>query len=47
MTVSLCADNPLLEENAALFEKVLSEDSGLLGERYTILAWLLTQMDYR
>lgn len=47
MTVALCADNPLLEEDAALFERALCEDSELLGERYATLAKLLAQMDYR
>lgn len=47
MTVALCADNPLLEEDAALLERALCEDSELLGERYTVLAKLLAQMDYR
>lgn len=47
MTVSLCADNPMLEEDLALFQKALSEDGEMLGERFTALAKLLQQMDYR
>lgn len=46
MTVSLCKDNPMLEEDLQLFESVISKDDELLSERLFTLARILKEMDY-
>lgn len=46
MSVSICTDNPMLDEDIKLFEKVLSEDSELLGERLAVLSRMLKDLNY-
>lgn len=46
MTVSVCTDNPMIDEDIKLFSQVLSTDSELIGERFATLARLLKQMGY-
>ncbi len=46
MTVSICEDNPMLEEDIQLFAKGLSEDDELLSERLHVLANMLQEMGY-
>lgn len=46
MTVSVCTDNPMIDEDIQLFSKALSEDGELLGERFRTLARILEEMGY-
>lgn len=46
MTVSVCKDNPLLDEDIKMFAQILSNDGEILGERFKILARLLKEMGY-
>ena len=46
MTVSVCKDNPMIDEDIKLFSQALSNDGELLGERFGILASLLEEMGY-
>lgn len=46
MTVAVCVENELIEEDLALFRKVLSEDDELIGERLRVLSRLLKELGY-
>lgn len=46
MTVRVCTDNPLIDEDIKLFSQVLSEDGELLGERLRVLSGILKEMGY-
>jgi len=46
MTVSVCTDNPMIDEDIRLFSQVLSNDSELIGERLSVLSRLLKDMGY-
>jgi len=46
MTVAICTDNSLINEDLKLFSKVLSEDDELLGERLQTLSRILKEMGY-
>lgn len=46
MTVSVCTDNPLIDEDMQLFAAALANDGELLGERLTVLGSLLKEMGY-
>lgn len=46
MTVSVCTDNPLIEEDIKLFADVLSTNDELIGERLATLSRLLKEMGY-
>ena len=46
MTVAVCRDNPLLDEDIRLFADQLGKDGELIGERLTVLARLLDDMGY-
>ena len=46
MTVSVCTDNPMIDEDIKLFDQALVKDSELLGERFHVLAGLLKEMGY-
>lgn len=46
MTVSVCNDNPMIDEDIKLFLQVLSVDDELIGERLTTLARILKEMGY-
>jgi len=47
MTVDVCTENPMIDEDIRLFRQVLSEDDELLGERMAVLARILGEMGYR
>lgn len=46
MTVSICDDNQMIDEDIKLFAQALSDDGELLGERFSILSSLLQEMGY-
>ena len=46
MTVSVCDDNPLIDEDIKLFADVLSKDDELIGERLAVLSRLLKELGY-
>lgn len=46
MTMSVCTDNPRLDEDIRLFRDTLAQDDELLGERFGVLARLLSEMGY-
>lgn len=46
MTVSVCTDNPMLDEDIKLFSQALSKDDELIGERLKTLAGILKEMGY-
>lgn len=46
MTVSVCTDNPMIDEDIELFRNALAKDDELIGERLSALARLLKQMGY-
>jgi len=46
MTVAVCTDNEMIDEDIKLFNQVLSEDGELLGERLSTLSRLLKEMGY-
>lgn len=46
MTVSVCMDNPMIDEDIKLFSNILSEDGELLGERFRTLSRILKEMGY-
>ncbi len=46
MSVSVCADNPMIGEDIKLFEGVLAKDAELIGERLAVLSRILKEMGY-
>ncbi|MPN34273.1 hypothetical protein SDC9_181766 [bioreactor metagenome] len=46
MTVAVCTDNPMIDEDIRLFSRVLSTDDELMGERLSTLARILKEMGY-
>ncbi len=46
MTVSVCTDNPMIDEDIKLFSQVLGTDGEILGERFRVLANILKEMGY-
>ncbi len=46
MTVEICTDNPMIDEDIRLFQQALSNDGEMLGERFLVLASLLEEMGY-
>jgi hypothetical protein len=46
MTVAVCQDNDMIDEDIRLFNQVLSEDGELLGERLRVLSRILKEMGY-
>lgn len=44
MTVSVCEDNPMIDEDIQLFRDVLSKDDELIGERLNVLGQMLLEM---
>lgn len=46
MTVSVCSDNPMLDEDIKLFRDALARDDELLSERFSVLASLLEKAGY-
>jgi len=46
MTVAVCTDNPVIDEDIRLFADTLSKDDELLGERLKVLSAMLKEMGY-
>nr|WP_312578503.1 DUF6530 family protein [Sedimentibacter sp.] len=46
MTVSVCTENPMIDEDIKMFLDVLGEDSELMGERLRTLSAVLKEMGY-
>lgn len=46
MTVEVCVDNEMVDEDIRLFNQVLSQDSEILGERLRVISRLLKEMGY-
>ena len=46
MTVSICTDNEMIDEDIKLFSECLSKDDELIGERLSRLSALLKEMGY-
>lgn len=46
MTVEVCKDNEMVDEDIQLLNQVLSEDGELLGERLRVLSSILKEMGY-
>jgi hypothetical protein len=46
MTVSICKDNPMIDEDIKLFLQVLSKDDEILSERLRTLSIILKEMGY-
>jgi hypothetical protein len=46
MTVAVCADNPMIDEDIRLFEKVLTEDDEMISERLRVLGAMLKELGY-
>jgi hypothetical protein len=46
MTVAVCTDNEMIDEDIRLFRQALSNDDELIGERLLGLARILKEMGY-
>lgn len=46
MTVGVCKENPMIQEDIRLFADALGRDDELLGERLSVLARILKEMGY-
>jgi len=46
MSVSVCEDNPMLDQDIKLFAQALNEDGEMIGERLRVLSRLLEEMGY-
>lgn len=46
MSVSVCAENPMIDEDIKLFSQALSDDGEIIGERLRVLSRLLKEMGY-
>ncbi|MDD9267754.1 DUF6530 family protein [Paenibacillus sp. GCM10023248] len=46
MTVSVCADNPMIDQDIQLFAQALGDDGEMIGERLRVLSSLLKEMGY-
>jgi len=46
MSVSVCTDNPMIDEDIKLFSQALSDDGEIIGERLHVLSRLLKEMGY-
>lgn len=46
MTVEVCTENQMIDEDIQLFSKILSEDGEIIGERLRVLSRLLKEMGY-
>lgn len=46
MTVEVCQENEMIDEDIRLFNQVLSDDGELLGERLRVLSTMLKEMGY-
>ena len=46
MTVEICTDNEMIDEDIQLFRQALADNGELLGERFSVLANLLQEIGY-
>ncbi len=46
LTLEVCTDNPMIEEDIKIFSQALSDDGELLGERFKVLSTMLKEMGY-
>lgn len=46
MTVSVCTENPMIDEDIKLFSQTLSNDGEIIGERLRTLSRILKEMGY-
>ncbi|MBJ6360157.1 DUF6530 family protein [Paenibacillus sp. GCM10012307] len=46
MTVSVCDENPMIDQDIKLFAQALSDDSEMIGERLKVLSRVLKEMGY-
>ena len=46
MTIEVCKDNPMIDEDIQLFSQALSLDGEIIGERLTVLSRLLKEAGY-
>lgn len=46
MTVSICTDNPLIDEDIKMFQQILANDDELIAERLHRLSAILKQLGY-
>jgi len=46
MTVSVCTDNPMIDEDIKLLSQALSNDDELMSERLKVLSTILKEMGY-
>ena len=46
MSVSVCEENAMIDEDIKLFSQVLSTDGEIIGERLRVLSRLLKEMGY-
>ena len=46
MSVSVCTENPMIDEDIKLFSQTLSNDGEIIGERLHVLSRLLREMGY-
>ncbi len=46
MTVAVCTDNPMIDEDIALFNETLKKDDEMLSERLRVLGAMLKEMGY-
>ncbi|MCY9664608.1 DUF6530 family protein [Paenibacillus alginolyticus] len=46
MSVSVCAENPMIDNDIKLFAQALSDDGEMIGERLRVLSSLLKEMGY-
>ena len=43
MTIEVCKDNPMIDEDIQLFSQALSQDGEIIGERLSVLSQLLKE----
>jgi hypothetical protein len=46
MSVAVCTENPMIDEDIKLFSQALSDDGEMIGERLRVLSRLLKEMGY-
>jgi hypothetical protein len=46
MTVSVCTDNPMIDEDIRLFADVLAKNDELISERLAVLSRALKELGY-
>jgi hypothetical protein len=46
MSVSVCTENPMIDDDIKLFSQALSDDGEMIGERLRVISRLLKEMGY-